>query len=40
MGDERRKNLIKKARPKPALIREAKAMLCKAELADAITDGW
>jgi AhpD family alkylhydroperoxidase len=38
MGDERRKNLIKKTRPKPALIREAKAMLCKAELADAITD--
>jgi len=34
----RKKNAIKKSRPRPALIREAKAMLCKAELTDAITE--
>ena len=37
MANERKKGLIKKSRSKPALIREAKAMLCKAELTDAIT---
>ncbi len=38
MAEERKKNPIKKSRPRPALIREAKAMLCKVELTDAITD--
>ena len=38
MGDKRKKSRISKARSKPALIREAKAMLCKAELTEAITD--
>ena len=38
MGEERKKGIIKKARSKPALIREAREMLCKAELTDAITD--
>jgi len=38
MADGRKKGIRKKARSKPALIREAKAMLCKAELTDAITD--
>jgi len=37
MAVERKKKRFKKARSKPALIREAKAMLCKAELTDAIT---
>jgi 4-carboxymuconolactone decarboxylase len=38
MGDGRKNSIIKKSRSKPALLREAKAMLCKAELTDAITD--
>ena len=38
MGEERKKNHIKKDRSKPALIRQAEAMLCRAELTDAITD--
>ena len=38
MVEERKKKPVKKARPRPALIREAKAMLCKTELTDAITD--
>jgi 4-carboxymuconolactone decarboxylase len=38
MGEKRKKSSIKKSSSKPALIREAKAMLCKAELTDAITD--
>jgi len=38
MVEERKKKPIKKSRPRPALIREAKAMLCKTELTDAITD--
>lgn len=38
MGEKRKNDFIKKARPNPSLIREAKAMLCKTELTDAITD--
>lgn len=40
MEDKRKKSPIKnkKAGSRPALIREAKAMLCKVELTDAITD--
>jgi AhpD family alkylhydroperoxidase len=33
-----KKKAVKKAKYKPALIREAKAMLCKAELTNAIAD--
>lgn len=38
MGEKRKNDFIKKARPNPSLIREAKAMLCKTELTDAIAD--
>jgi AhpD family alkylhydroperoxidase len=33
-----KKKPVKKAKSKPALIRDARAMLCKAELTDAIAD--
>jgi 4-carboxymuconolactone decarboxylase len=36
--DTDKKKPVKIAKAKPALIREAKAMLCKAELTDAIAD--
>jgi len=38
MGEERKKRLIKKARSRPDLIHDAKAMLCNAELTEAIAD--